>query len=478
MKNFFLFVLLSGLINAQTIQLSEVDKQILSYTYNEDFSQAKKIAGEEIKNNSSSPKYYYYLINTMIMEYYQKVALLDPEKRDEGRKTLNKEIISYCESVTEKFEEIKLNTENKFYFGTIYGFLARVYGVDGSWWSAFRSGKKAKAFMEDVLKASPQFYDAYLVLGMLDYYSDRMSGITSFIAGALGFSGNRERGLQFLKTAFNKGTLTFGQSALTLMEVYANLEDNSYAAIPYFEAFLKTYSQNKRTFNSYCQLLLNIWDINAVARLMKNDKMNLMENIIKARYYDMIGNSEMAVRYATLTLQQSSLLRGSENSARYILAFNYWLTGDNTNAFKFERQLNERAQETFALVKKYPNENKWLRILQTRAINNIKNEEMDSFLQSKPNFKYAPQIENEVNLILGQYFFNNNQYEKAESYFNLVSASEQEREKYVALRFLIEIYNRQNVSAAKVKKLLSLIDDADNDRLKFRANDLEKKYKL
>lgn len=120
MKRLLLLFFLSTLLTAKTYEPTQIDLQIISHTFNEEFDQAKKLTQEQINLNPNSPKYYYYLINTKILEYYQRVAELDPDKRDEGRKILNKEIIGYCKNIIDKFDEDKLNTENKFYYGTIY----------------------------------------------------------------------------------------------------------------------------------------------------------------------------------------------------------------------------------------------------------------------------------------------------------------------------------------------------------------------
>jgi hypothetical protein len=478
MKKMLFFLLFAAKLFSQPTPPTKIEQQILSLTYNEDFRQAKSLAQELIKTNPTSPKYYYYLINLMIMDYYQKISELDTDKRDVGRKSLNKEIITYCEDVVDKFEEANLNTENKFYLGTIYAYLARVYGVNGSWWSAFKSGKQAKSMMEEVLKSDPRFYDAYLVIGMISYYADRMSGVTSFIAGALGFSGDRTKGLAYSKTAYDKGTLTVAQSNLTLIEVYTNLEDNLYEAVPYYENFIKYYPHNKRALNSYCQLLLNLWNLKRVESLIKNDKQNLVENFIKTRYYDALGNSEMAIKLGELAFNQKSLLRGAENSVRYILAYNSWLAGDNARTKKYEYELNDRNKETFEIVKKNPAEAKWLHGLSVMAITDAKENEFEIYIQSKPVLKNTPGFEEQFNLITGQYYFNNNMFDKAEQYFSGVTNSTNKGDKYTALKFMVEIYNRQSVTKTKVKNLLNLIDDFDNERLKFRASDLEKKYGL
>lgn len=293
MRILLIMIILPLMLSSKPIELLPIDQQIINHTYNEEFEKAESLSLQQIKAFPNSPKYYYYNINSKLMEYYKKVSELDVNRRDEGRKALNKELLKYCEEVIKIFDGKKLSIEDKFYFGTIYGYLARVYGMDGSWWSAFRSGKKAKNLMEEIIKTDQQFYDAYLVLGMLNYYSDRMSGITSFIAGVLGFSGDRETGLNQVTLAYERGKVTFGQSALTLIEIYSNLEDNKYSALKYYEEFLKQFPQNKRILNAYCNVLINIWDIKKVEEILNNDNRNLIDDNTKARYYDQIGKSNL-----------------------------------------------------------------------------------------------------------------------------------------------------------------------------------------
>lgn len=479
MKHILLLLLISVVISAKPIELTQTDQRIISFTFNEQYDQSKKLCLEQINLNPVSPKYYYYLINTKILEYYQKVAELSSEKRDEGRKTLNKEIINYCESVLDKIDESKLSLENKFYYGTIHAYLARVYGVDASWWSAFRSGKKAKNIMEEITETDPQFYDAYLVLGMLGYYADRMSGVTSFIAGVLGFSGDREKGLAHLQLAYEKGKLTFGQSALTLIEVYASLEGNEYAAIPYFENFLNRFPKNKRTLNAYCQTLMNIWDLRKVESIILNDKDNLVDDYAKARFYDLRGNSELAIQYGERALLGDKYLyRGGETASRYIIVFNSWLIGDNAKIRKYETTLNERYKAIFATDKKYESGSKWLHNFSAQIASGKTVSEIEKYSTTKPGFDKASGFEDQFNLLLGAFYFKNSSFDKAEQFFNKSLNAVNERDKYTAIRYLIEIYMRQVVNKTKVKNLLDIIDDLENSRLTYRSKDLEKKYDL
>lgn len=479
MKYLILNLFLLTITTAQSIQPTQIDKQIIGFTFNEDFSQAIKLTQEQINKNLNSPKYYYYMINAKILEYYEKVAALTPEKRDEGRKKLNGEIIKYCEGIVEKFEDAVLDTENKFYFSTIYGYLARVYGVDGSWWSAFRTGLKAKNMAEEVIKANPNFYDAYLVIGMLNYYSDRLSGVAGFIAGALGFSGDREKGLSQLRLAYEKGSITFGQSAQTLIEVYSNLEDNETAAIPIYENFLKRFPENSRTLNAYCLELISVWDFRKVENIIKADNNNLLSEYVKARFFDMRGENDKAIKFGEAAIaNENNQPRGGASSSRYIIVYNAWLTGDLTRIKRYSGELNERSIENFNLAKKNERESKWLHALTNMIAKEKSQTEFEAFAKSAPDFKNSTDIADQYNYLMGSFYYKNNLFDKAELWFKKSISSKNERSRNTAIKHLLEIYLKSNVDKSKAKYLANIIDDIDNDRLSYRARDLEKKYNL
>lgn len=333
--------------------------------------------------------------------------------------------------------------------------------------------------MEEILNNDPNFYDAYLALGMIYYYADRMSGITSFIAGILGLPGDREKGLNYLQLAFQKGKLTTGQSALTLVEVYSSLEGNDFAAIPYYEAFLKEYPRNKRTIGGYINTLINIWDFKKIESLIKNDKSNLIDDLMKARYYDLKGEKELAVKTAEQALQNGiNLSRGGDNSARYIIAFNSWLLGDNARMKKYEALLNADSKERFSSIKSNEKASRWLYDVSVKIASGKSVGEIELYLKSKPNFSNQKALENQYNILSGAFYFKSNQYDKSEQFLLTSIETGSDREKNTCARYLIEIYMRQNREIIKVKNLLDIIGDLDSDQLKYRSKDLEKKHNL
>jgi len=79
---------------------------------------------------------------------------------------------------------------------------------------------------------------------------------------------------------------------------------------------------------------------------------------------------------------------------------------------------------------------------------------------------------------MGSYYYKNNLLDKAELWFKKSVASSNERERNTAVKYLLEIYLKSTVDRSKAKYLADVIDDIENDRLSYRARDLEKKYNL
>lgn len=479
MKSLLMIIAFVSTVLAAPAEPNTVDRKIIYHTFNEEFDQAITLSRAQIKLNPDSPKYYYYYINARILDYYQRLAQISNDKRAEARKSLNKELIEYCEGVVDKFENSKLGIENKFYYGTVYAYLARVYGMDGSWWGAFKAGLKAKNIMEEIIASDPSFYDAYLVLGMLNYYADRLSGIASFAAGVLGFSGDRDKGLNYLQIAYNKGRLTYGQTALTLIEVYANLEDNETEAISYYENFLKRYPRNSRMTNAYVQELIGIWDLGKAEEVIKKDSLNIIEDYTKARFYDARGNQQAAIQYAEKALaDEHKLWRGAGGNARFIIAKNAWLAGNSSLLKKFEPTLTDRNKENFDLLKNNEKTTRWLYQFTVIAVSKAAPDAVEKMIASKPALSKSNGIEAQFNGIAGEYYFRKNIFDKAEMYLSRNLFADDERDKYTAAKFLADIYMKKTAPINKVKTLLDSIDDMDSDRLAFRAKDLEKKYNL
>ena len=81
--------------------------------------------------------------------------------------------------------------------GGMYGLRARLAVLQHHWIKAYFDGKKAISNTRRALKIDPELYDAYLGLGMYEYYSGTLPGVIKILAKFL-LSGDAQKGIEML----------------------------------------------------------------------------------------------------------------------------------------------------------------------------------------------------------------------------------------------------------------------------------------
>ncbi len=102
--------------------------------------------------------------------------------------------------------------------GSGYGISARLGIERHEYLKAFRHGSRAMKSIRAAIKADPQMYDAYLGVGMFDYYVDTIPRFAGWLAKIM-LGGNRERGLQEIRLAAEKGHFARTAAQLILVEI-------------------------------------------------------------------------------------------------------------------------------------------------------------------------------------------------------------------------------------------------------------------
>ncbi|MCM2268207.1 MAG: hypothetical protein NDI60_10595, partial [Elusimicrobiales bacterium] len=87
------------------------------------------------------------------------------------------------------------------------------------WIKAYFDGKKAISNTRMALKIDPELYDAYLGLGMYEYYADTLSGVVKILAKFF-MSGDAKEGLRQLTVCKEKGYFNALAAKLLLIEIY------------------------------------------------------------------------------------------------------------------------------------------------------------------------------------------------------------------------------------------------------------------
>lgn len=103
--------------------------------------------------------------------------------------------------------------------GAAYGISSRLMVIRHEWLSAYFEGRRALAATRASIKADPNFYDAYLGIGMYDYYSDLYPNFVGVLAKIM-LRGNRLRGIETLKMVAEKGHFSQDNAKILLVEIY------------------------------------------------------------------------------------------------------------------------------------------------------------------------------------------------------------------------------------------------------------------
>jgi len=117
----------------------------------------------------------------------------------------------------------KNDADAQYFLGAYYGVMA---GYEAStarkFFSAMRNGSRSVDAHEKTVKLDPNYYDAYLSLGMYDYIVGSLPFMYKALAALGGARGNKQRGITRLKEVIEKETATADDARVMLLAIYQN----------------------------------------------------------------------------------------------------------------------------------------------------------------------------------------------------------------------------------------------------------------
>jgi hypothetical protein len=117
----------------------------------------------------------------------------------------------------------KHDADAQYFLGAFYGVMA---GYEAStarkFFAAMRNGSRSVDAHEKVLKLKPDYYDAYLSVGMYDYIVGTLPFAYKAVAALAGIRGNKQRGISRLQTIVEKETATADDARVMLLAIYQN----------------------------------------------------------------------------------------------------------------------------------------------------------------------------------------------------------------------------------------------------------------
>ena len=288
-KPILLFIIFFMSINAGGLKVSKTDKEIMRLVMNGEWIAADSIISQQLTKNPNSPKYLF-----MKAPLYHYALYIN--RGGLTRDTVLTLIEYYSQKAIAAAEEMKPTTELNFYTGCAYGYLSRAYGMQRQYWNAYWAAKDCRSYLESVLEKDPEYYDAYMGLAVIEYYTGaRLTGFMSTIAWLVGMSGDRQLGLDYMKTVMDKGVLFNDEAHFALSVLYRFLENDLTKAIELMDSFLLKYPDNEFIATNRQRLEIQlIIDREGIQKLLA-EKDSLIEkyNIDNSFVLNAIGYSYM-----------------------------------------------------------------------------------------------------------------------------------------------------------------------------------------
>lgn len=170
-----------------------------------------------------------------------------------------KQLDAFIADADARYGRSDTDDEALFYLSNAY--LARAaYRVDHDkgMWGAARDGARSKRYIDTYVKRHPEHGDAYLALGVYNYYVEIAPAFVKFIRPLLFLpSGDRAGGLKQIERAYTQGSLFSYQAALLLMDIYGTYEGRPADGVRVGEQLASAYPDNHDVQFALAELYLS-----------------------------------------------------------------------------------------------------------------------------------------------------------------------------------------------------------------------------
>ena len=201
----------------------ELDAQIrsgLHHLYNLEFDEAERIFISLKEHQVEHPMVAFGLTSV----HWWRLSVYVLENDAEESAPFLKAVEESLRLSKAKIERGDPTGEGYMTLGGAEGLLGRWQAANGKWMPAYFKGKNASKHLRLSIKQNPKMYDAFMGLGIFDYYVATLPKFVRLL-GFLGTSGNKQRGLDELETAAEKGTYAAVPAKLFLVNIYSSLEN-------------------------------------------------------------------------------------------------------------------------------------------------------------------------------------------------------------------------------------------------------------
>jgi len=179
--------------------------------------------------------------------------------------------------------------------GGILGIWGRWELTNRHWLSAYFKGKKAYKYLTKALKINPDLNDAYMGIGMFDYYVAKLSGFVRVLAFR-GMGKDPQKGLDELHKAAEKSIYARTPSNLFLVEIYSTQEDRPDIALQILEILRKDSPRSPYLHMLHVGALYNYGSLEELQAVSK-DCLEHVKQKFYGEEFETSGNFALGITY-------------------------------------------------------------------------------------------------------------------------------------------------------------------------------------
>lgn len=227
--------------------------QGLWWLYHARYDQADKLFDQYCKEHPQDPAGYFYKTANNWWELAQKLDYDLPEVQKRFEENYEK-TLEVAQAASDNAPNNKVKAKALLYWGGAEGLKGRWLVAQQQWVKAYFRGKAGNRLLREAVDRDPKLYDAYLGLGIYDYFTDTLPGVQGVLAYLL-IHGDKARGLKELQWAIDKGEHSRVEAKMFLIEIYTSEENMPEKALPPALSLHEEYPQSSPMHLAYISVL-------------------------------------------------------------------------------------------------------------------------------------------------------------------------------------------------------------------------------
>ena len=235
------------------------------------------------------------------------------------------------------------------------------------------SGKTGYGMLQDLIREKPDYYDAYMGLGLYKIAIGFVPGKYQWLLSIIGFDGDLKDGKRMLKTAYEKGKFT-SVEARVYMAFFSirEREEQNFESVNIMRDVVNEYPDSpvfKLFLASLLQQMNNMDESIAVTNQALEQNTNSLQNEMKKGAYSLLGSAYFRkndfTKAAYYFEEHLKFVHPEDryNVSLFLLGISYEMTGERQKAI----QTYQRAREDYVKERDGEGEKFFLRLAKQRV---------------------------------------------------------------------------------------------------------------